>query len=109
MQVVLGIIVGVIIAFTYIYFFGDDNTYIDEAEARNVKLARQLKEALDENKELKELRKQAVHNNTIILERNRILENTIKEIETEMKKQQFGSVTNLQNKINHILMTVKSK
>lgn len=95
MEVVLGIIAGVIIAFTYIYFFGDDNTYI--------------KETLDENKELKELRKQAVHNNTIILERNRILENAIKEIETEMKKQQFGSVTNLQNKINHILMTVKSK
>lgn len=93
MQVILGIVVGIILTFIYISFFG----------------IKEDLELIDENKELKELRKQAVHNNTIILERNRILENTIKEIETENKKQQFGSVTNLQNKINHILMTVKSK
>ncbi len=110
MQVVLGIILGIIVAFIYISFFGDDNTYkIDEAEARNVELARKLKEALDENKEIKELRKQAVHNSTTILNVNRKQEKLIKEIEALSTINTYDNEKAVLGKIKELVHDYKSK
>lgn len=109
MEVVLGIIAGVIIAFTYIYFFGDDNTYIDEAEARNVELARQLKEALIDNKELKELRKQTESNNTKILNVNRKQEKLIKEISELTEINTYNNEKAILDRIKELVRDYQSK
>lgn len=55
-------------------------TKYDELNARNVELARQVRELNIDNKELRELRKEAVHNNTILAKKNNNLIKTNKAI-----------------------------
>lgn len=55
-------------------------TKYDKLNARNVELARQVRELSIDNKELRELRKEAVHNNTILAEKNNNLIKTNKAI-----------------------------
>lgn len=50
--------------------FGSNREY-DKLSARNVELARQVRELSNENKELKILRRQALHNNTILINKNK--------------------------------------
>lgn len=53
---------------------------IDELEKRKIELARQVRDLSKENKELKTLRRQAVHNNTILVDENRELIQLLTEI-----------------------------
>ena len=40
----------------------------DELNKRNVELAREVRDLNADNKELRELRKEAIHNNTILID-----------------------------------------
>ena len=104
MQVILGIIVGIIIAFTYKGFFGNDK--LDEAEARNVELARQLKKELNENKNL---RKTNQHNNIVLLNKNRKQEKFIKEIIKLSEVNTYNNERIIFSKIKELVHDYKSK
>lgn len=52
----------------------------DELSKRNVELARQVRDLSTDNKELRELREEAVHNNTILIEKNNELTKTNKAV-----------------------------
>jgi len=59
--------------------FGSNREY-DKLSARNVELARQVRDLSNENKELKTLRRQAIHNNTILVNKNRELIQLLTEV-----------------------------
>lgn len=59
--------------------FGSNREY-DKLSARNVELARQVRDLSNENKELKTLRRQAIHNNTILVDKNRELIQLLTEV-----------------------------
>ena len=52
----------------------------DELNKRNVELAREVRDLNADNKELRELRKEAIHNNTILIEKNNELTKTNKAV-----------------------------
>ena len=52
----------------------------DRVNQRNVELARIVKQLEEDNKELRAIRKQDVHNNSIIVEKNRELLKIITEV-----------------------------
>ena len=98
MEFCAGLIIGVIIAFTYIYFFGDDNTYIDEAEARNVELARALNKIENENKKQERFIKE--------------LNNKIADLEKDIKlieKNYESKIVDLENDIELLVNNNKNK
>ncbi len=78
----------------------------DELNARNVELARQVRDLSEENNQLRDLRRQEVHNNTTSVNRNRALTKAIKEMDKLSKMQQYNSVKNLQNKMQSIIKEV---
>ncbi len=78
----------------------------DELNARNVELARQVRDLSEENNQLRDLRRQEVHNNTTLVNRNRELTKAIKEMDKLSKMQQYNSVKNLQNKMQSIIKEV---
>ena len=55
------------------------------------------------SKEIKRENRMLKHNNQILVEKNNLLIKTIMKISDETRKQQFGSVTNFQNKIRKTL------
>ena len=61
----------------------------DKAERRNVELARLLRETCKDNKELKQLRLQEVHNNTILVNKTRRLEQVVNRFEELSKEKHF--------------------
>ena len=63
------------------------NLIITDLKAENIELYQENKDLRSENEELRFY---------------------LQEIETELKKQQYGSINNLKNKIKSILMTAKS-
>ena len=75
----------------------------DKAERRNVELARLLRETCKDNKELKQLRLQEVHNNTILVNKTRRLEQVVNRFEELSKEKHFNSAENLINKMKSIL------
>ncbi len=78
----------------------------DELNVRNVELARQVRDLSEENNQLRDLRRQEVHNNTTSVNRNRALTKAIKEMDKLSKMQQYNSVKNLQNKMQSIIKEV---
>lgn len=73
----LVILLGLI---SLMYFKETLETIIDESNSRNVELARQVRDLSFENKQLKELRKQEVHNNTILIKENMKLQDLLKDV-----------------------------
>lgn len=80
--------------------FGSNRAY-DRLSARNVELARQVRDLNEENKYLHE-------ENKYLRFENEELRDLLKEFEEISKTQQFNSIINMQNKIKSILMTAKS-
>lgn len=60
-------LVILIVLIAFMYYKETTALEIDESNSRNVELARQVRDLSFENKQLKDLRKQEVHNNTILL------------------------------------------
>lgn len=73
----LVILLGLI---SLMYYKETLETKIDESNSRNVNLARQLRDLSLENKELRQLRKQEVHNNTVLLSENTKMQKLLKEV-----------------------------
>ena len=59
-------LVALIVLLGFIYYKETLQTEIDESNSRNVELARQVRDLSFENKQLKDLRKQEVHNLSLI-------------------------------------------
>ena len=73
-------LVALIVLLGFIYYKETLQTEIDESNSRNVELARQVRDLSLKNKELKELRKQEVHNNTILVKENMKLQDLLKDV-----------------------------
>lgn len=73
----LVILLGLI---SLMYYKETLETKIDESNSRNVVLARQVRDLSFENKQLKDLRKQEVHNNTILVKENMKLQDLLKDV-----------------------------
>lgn len=73
----LVILLGLI---SLMYYKETLETKIDESNSRNVVLARQVRDLSFENKQLKDLRKQDVHNNTILTKENTKLQKLLKDV-----------------------------
>lgn len=81
---------------------------IDELERRSVELARQVKELSQDNKELKELRKQESHNNTILLNKNKDLTMLLNEIADRAFSCPLDSEKIVLNKIKELVRDYQS-
>ena len=74
------VIVIVIILLVLMFYREYSKTKIDDLNSRNVNLARQLRDLSFENKQLKDLRKVDVHNNTILTKENTKLQKLLKDV-----------------------------
>lgn len=74
-------LVALIVLLSFIYYKETLGTEIDESNSRNVVLARQVRDLSFENKQLKDLRKQEVHNNTILVKENMKLQDRYDELD----------------------------
>lgn len=73
-------LVILIVLIAFMYYKETLETKIDESNSRNVELARQVRDLSFENKQLKDLRKQEVHNNTILVKENMKLQDLLKDV-----------------------------
>lgn len=73
-------LVILIVLIAFMYYKETLETKIDESNSRNVELARQVRDLSFENEQLKNLRKQEVHNNTILTKENTKLQKLLKDV-----------------------------
>lgn len=73
-------LVILIVLIAFMYYKETLETKIDESNSRNVELARQVRDLSFENKQLKDLRKQEGHNNTILVKENMKLQDLLKDV-----------------------------
>lgn len=69
-----------IVLIAFMYYKETTAIEIDNLNSRNVNLARQLRDLSFENKQLKDLRKLDVHNNTILTKENTKLQKLLKDV-----------------------------
>lgn len=84
-------------------------TKIDESNSRNVELARQVRDLSFENEQLKNLRKQEVHNNTILVKENMKLQDLLKDVADRTIACPVGSEKIVLNKIKELVRDYQSK
>ena len=84
-------------------------TKIDESNSRNVELARQVRDLSFENKQLKELRKQEVHNNTILVKENMKLQDLLKDVADRTIACPVDSEKIVLNKIKELTRNYQTK
>lgn len=81
---------------------------VDKLNTRNAELARQLRDVKQENKELKEIRKTEVRNNTLILKVNTAQSKLINEIEKELTSNAYGNEKAKIDKIKELVHDYQS-
>lgn len=84
-------------------------TEIDESNSRNVELARQVRDLSFENKQLKDLRKQEVHNNTILDKENMKLQDLLKDVADRTVACPVDSEKIVLNKIKELTRNYQTK
>lgn len=84
-------------------------TKIDESNSRNVVLARQVRDLSFENKQLKDLRKLDVHNNTILTKENTKLQKLLKDVADRTIACPVNSEKIVLNKIKELVHDYQSK
>lgn len=84
-------------------------TEIDESNSRNVELARQVRDLSFENKQLKDLRKQEVHNNTILVKENMKLQDLLKDVADRTIDCPVDSEKIVLNKIKELVRDYQSQ
>lgn len=84
-------------------------TKIDESNSRNVVLARQVRDLSFENKQLKDLRKQEVHSNTILVKENMKLQDLLKDVADRTVDCPLDSEKIVLNKIKELVRDYQSK
>ena len=75
----------------------------DELNARNVELARQVRDLSEENNQLRDLRVQEVHNNTVLLEKNTELTKILSKIKELSESNNYGKAEIILAKINDLV------
>lgn len=88
--------------------FNSKQKEIDKLNARCVELARQLRDSNLENKQLKELRLEAVRNNTRILKVNTEQSKILNEIATITTQNTYGNKESNYNKIKELVSDYQS-
>lgn len=99
----------IIILIGFMYYKENVTVKIDESNSRNIELARQLRDLSLENKELKELRRQAVHNNTILVKENMKLQDLLKDVADRTIACPINSEKIVLNKIKELVRDYQSK
>lgn len=75
----------------------------DELNARNVELARQVRDLSEENNQLRDFRVQEVHNNTVLLEKNTELTKILSNIKELSESNNYGKAEIILAKINDLV------
>ena len=102
----LVILLGLI---SLMYYKETLETKIDESNSRNVELARQVRDLSFENKQLKDLRKLDVHNNTILTKENTKLQKLLKDVADRTIACPVNSEKIVLNKIKELVHDYQSK
>ena len=102
----LVILLGLI---SLMYYKETLETKIDESNSRNVELARQVRDLSFENKQLKDLRKLDVHNNTILTKENTKLQKLLKDVADRTIACPVNSEKIVLNKIKELVRDYQSK
>lgn len=75
----------------------------DELNARIVELARQVRDLSEENNQLRDLRVQEVHNNTVLLEKNTELTKILSNIKELSESNNYGKAEIILAKIKELV------
>ena len=102
----LVILLGLI---SLMYYKETLETKIDESNSRNVELARQVRDLSFENEQLKNLRKQEVHNNTILVKENMKLQDLLKDVADRTIACPVDSEKIVLNKIKELTRNYQTK
>ena len=88
--------------------FGSNRDY-DRLSARNVELARMVKEKSEEVQKLQELRNQDLHNNTILINENTKLIQIIDRVEVLASQNRYNNEKVILDKIKEVIQSLKTK
>lgn len=88
--------------------FGSNRDY-DRLSARNVELARMVKEKSEEVQKLQELRNQDLHNNTILINENTKLIQIIDRVEALASQNRYNNEKVILDKIKEVIQSHKTK
>ena len=102
-------LVILIVLIAFMYYKETTAIEIDESNSRNVVLARQVRDLNFENKQLKDLRKQEVHNNTILTKENTKLQKLLKDVADRTIACPVDSEKIVLNKIKELVRDYQSK
>lgn len=102
-------LVILIVLIAFMYYKETLETKIDESNSRNVELARQVRNLSFENEQLKNLRKQEVHNNTILVKENMKLQDLLKDVADRTIACPLDSEKIVLNKIKELVRDYQSK
>lgn len=102
-------LVILIVLIAFMYYKETLETKIDESNSRNVELARQVRDLSFENEQLKNLRKQEVHNNTILVKENMKLQDLLKDVADRTIACPLDSEKIVLNKIKELVRDYQSK
>lgn len=102
-------LVILIVLIAFMYYKETLETKIDESNSRNVELARQVRDLSFENKQLKDLRKQEVHNNTILVKENTKLQKLLKDVADRTIACPVDSEKIVLNKIKELVRDYQSQ
>lgn len=102
-------LVILIVLIAFMYYKETTAIEIDESNSRNVELARQVRDLSFENKQLKDLRKQEVHNNTILTKENTKLQKLLKDVADRTIDCPVDSKKIVLNKIKELVRDYQSQ
>lgn len=102
-------LVILIVLIAFMYYKETLETKIDESNSRNVELARQVRDLSFENKQLKDLRKQEVHNNTTLVKENMKLQDLLKDVADRTIACPVDSEKIVLNKIKELTRNYQTK
>lgn len=102
-------LVILIVLIAFMYYKETTAIEIDESNSRNVELARQVRDLSFENRQLKDLRKQEVHNNTILVKENMKLQDLLKDVADRTVDCPLDSEKIVLNKIKELVRDYQSQ
>lgn len=102
-------LVILIVLIAFMYYKETTAIEIDDLNSRNVELARQVRDLSFENKQLKDLRKQEVHNNTILVKENMKLQDLLKDVADRTIACPMDSEKIVLNKIKELTRNYQTK
>ncbi len=102
-------LVILIVLIAFMYYKEITAIEIDESNSRNVELARQVRDLSFENKQLKDLRKLDVHNNTILTKENTKLQKLLKDVADRTIACPVDSEKIVLNKIKELVRDYQSQ